>query len=222
MDHLEEKPRSHQQREGQRDLRDHQRAVALPRARRRAGAVLERLVEAHRARHANGRQQAEQHRRRSRGQRGEAEHAPAELRPDDAAPPEVLRHTAPQDLDAPDAGRRAERRAGHREQRALDEHLADHGAAAGADGEPQRDLAPLGEAARERQVGEVRAGDEEHGERRAGQGPVDVPEPHRVVAHGPDVEGERRPLRVIGLGQIGRHGLELGVGALAASRPACA
>ena len=63
----------------------------------------------------------------------------------------------------------AERPADAGEQQALGHQLADHPLAAGAHRRADGQLAPAPERAGEQQVGEVRAGDQQHARRRAAQ-----------------------------------------------------
>ena len=65
--------------------------------------------------------------------------------------------------------------AGHPDERALDQELAGEAATARAERRPQRDLARAPERPRERQVGDVRAGNQQHETGRAEQRQQDRP-----------------------------------------------
>ena len=67
-----------------------------------------------------------------------------------------------------------------REQHALGEQLREQPAAAHAEREAQRDLAPALERAREQQIRDVRAGDEQHDDRHAADPRRDLRDARRV------------------------------------------
>ncbi len=158
----QEEPRAHDEHHGERDLADDQR-VARARLRgagRRARArLLQRVVHAARGQVQEGREAEDEAGEDGDGER-EEEHGPVDrdfgrardgvgVRGDEQAEPR---------LGQPDAGRRA----GEREQRPLGHELGEQAAAARAERGADRELLLPRLRAREQQVGEVGARDEQH------------------------------------------------------------
>ena len=150
-----------QQHDGDGHLRDDEHSLQPPASDALAGplaALLHRIgqIDTRRERRQRAERQAGEHRHCDR----EEQHA------------RVNRHLAGPRREARDEGRehagrpsreeQAERAAGEREHGALGQQLADQPAASGAERRPHRQLAVAAQEPRQRQVGDVRAGDEEH------------------------------------------------------------
>jgi hypothetical protein len=147
-----------EEKEGQRDLGDDQRAAQAAGRRAIAGAGFE-LVGEVLARGRQRRGQAEDHAGEDRDEGGEEEDATSSARRTVARCPPERRCRGGRSSRGP---RPARGRAGGGEEDALGEELPDDAAAARAEGDADGDLAPARGGAREQQVGDVGAGDEQH------------------------------------------------------------
>src|SRR5439155_11358808 len=72
-------------------------------------------------------------------------------------------------IEAPERDQQTSRTAQNREDRGLGEQLTDHPSAASAESGTNRDLALPRGAARQREIGHIRTGDQEHERDRTGQ-----------------------------------------------------
>ena len=80
----------------------------------------------------------------------------------DAKPREIRGREQREEAQQPDGQQQAERAADHGEQQRLGDELSEQPAAAGAERRAHRHLPLPGDRAREQQVGDVGAGDEQH------------------------------------------------------------
>ena len=169
LEAADEQAGAREQDDGQRDLDDHQRRAqaAAPRA-AAAHAVLQRVVEiGPRRRHR--RCEAEEHGRGERDEHREGQDPAVERRRLEPWNGELLGGRREQRLKTPGRDEHAAGRAGPRERDALDEQLPHEPETAGAERRPHRQLALPRRRARQEQVGDVGAGDEQHEADRAGQ-----------------------------------------------------
>ena len=161
-----EQARADEQHHGQRGLRDRQR-VAHPRSLSAAlsHALFERVGEVD-ARRAPRRQQPDERPTAMASTAEAAKHASIDRRrrPVDPREDDRAREAAQPVRDDQPAGR-----AGTGEQQRFDEQQAHQTRSPGAERRTQRDLARSAQSAREQQVRDVRAGDQQHDERDAGQ-----------------------------------------------------
>ena len=98
----------------------------------------------------------------------EREHPPARLRRDHPLG-DARRNVRLEQLVGPERGQETEREARDGEQSALEEQLGDDVSPRRTERRPQRELSAASQSAGELQVGEIRAGDEQHREHRADQ-----------------------------------------------------
>ena len=156
-----------QERQRDRHFRHDDRAAEQLTSRGRASAFLERLRDFGRRGLQCG-DQAEDARRQHRQCDREADQP--KVRPErfeaGHESKDVGRHADPKGTQAEPRESEGRRHRHEREQRALGQQLADDAEAAGAEGEPDGDLPPPLRCAREQKVGDVRAGDQQHDERR--------------------------------------------------------
>jgi hypothetical protein len=196
--------RSHQQRERQPHLsHDQQRLQPL---RGRAGGAARAVAQiGHEigARRAPGGEQTAQERRQRGHEHDERCPPPVEV---EAHPVrQLLRPRRDRQLDEPAAERQPEQASGRTEQDALREHLAGEAATARAQRGAHRELALARDAARERQVREVRAADQQHADHGAEQ---DERHRARALVHRRVAEAERTHApATVGVGVLIREGL---------------
>ena len=157
-----------------------------------------------------GRRETEEHRRRNRDPHREDEHPDVQLAGETPRRVQQIRRgQREQPSDAPRRDDDAERAAGEREHRALRQQLADDAPAPGAERLAYRHLACARSAARQQQVRDVGARDQqheddrahEHQQRRRRVAGVDVPQRGKVRA--PAFQVRVRLLHLLG------HGVEL-------------
>ena len=154
---------------------DHQRILAaVARVRARTGAGLEQLVRV-RARYVEGRHEADDDDAHDARDDPEREHSPARLRRDHPLG-YARRDVRLEQLVGPEGGQETERESRDGEQSALEEQLGDDVLTRRTERRPQRELPAASQSAGELQVGEIGAGDEEHGEHRADQREVETGE----------------------------------------------
>ena len=173
--HADERTHRHsaagEQRQGERELDDHQRAPQpMTPATHRSAALLHRLAQV-RARRLPGRRAPGQRcrpGRRSASANSEHRHAQRDL---GFRRQRVRRHQRDDGVEEPRRQERTESAAGERDDQALDQQLPDDGAAGGAHRGPHGQLALARAAARQQQVGDVGAGDQQQEPHRAQQQP---------------------------------------------------
>ena len=168
-----------EQRQRQGELDHHQRAAqAEAPIADRASAFLHRLGGA-RPRCLPRRRQPRGDARQRAHREGEEQHRDAQ-RDLGLGRQRERRHQRDDRVDDRRGEQRTEQSAGKREDQAFDEQLPDDRRRRCADGRANRQLSMARRAAREQQVGDVRAGDEQHEQHRAEQQPD---APLRAVAH---------------------------------------
>ena len=155
-----EEQRTEEQRDGQRDLRDDQRAAKRHRVAAGGRAARAGAHDGRRGhpRAAQGRREAEEQAGRDAESGGEAEHPPVEpeRQRDRVVARFERRHQRPSHRPGE---QHREGGANRDEHQTLGQQLPHHASARGAEPEPDRDLALARAGARQQQVGEVRAGD---------------------------------------------------------------
>ena len=166
----------HQQRRGdnqgerQRKLQ-HDQAAAQPRAARtcrRGSSPLAKRAGRPRSSDVEDRRQAREHRRSDAHGHGKQQQPPVQADVERDGPPELRkeRHGEPSQ---PDGNEQPKRQSGRSEQQRLDEQQPADACPAGSKRGPHRDFTSAIRRAREQQVRDVRAGDEQHQQRRAEQ-----------------------------------------------------
>ena len=186
IDAADEEAGGRQQDERERDLGDDEavaQAMVGP-GRRAAAPLLQRLVDVA-ARRQPGRQDAEQDAGEHRRARGEGEHRAIERHRQAHLPGDL--DARAQRIGRPRGHQQAEATAGEPEQHALDQRLADHAEPRRPERGVQREVAGPADVARQLQVGQVGARDQQH----AGRQPHREPRQQANRRIGPG-RGERQ------------------------------
>ena len=216
-----EQSRRHEQEQRQRHFADHQSPPQAPMrsAGRAVAARFQRLARA-RAAGLQGRHAAEEQCTGQRHRDREDERQPIDTEVEDVRlrNNEQLRQRIAQDAQSAEPERQADGGAGARQQDAFRQHLPDETQPAGAERRAHGELALSRDGAREQQIGDVRAREQQHHadcgqcDQRHRRGLKRFPEPPHLEQLGaqPAVR-----LRIVGFPPV-HHGVELGLCALVA------